>query len=153
MKKELILNLLPQPQAVTPNEKDASIFTLAPHPLYFTVDGKPTKTSVKIKDKEYEVEWDGEKLDIEEKPSYPWAKFDLSKYDNPLDYYSAVIFKFLFLAFPMILGIWLWSLIILLILTNWKWLLISLIGGAIFLPFLTKVLIQFKKDSGIDEDK
>lgn len=42
--------------------------TLAPHPLYFTVDGKPTKEKVKVEDKTFIITWNGEIVDLLEEP-------------------------------------------------------------------------------------
>lgn len=38
---------------------------LAPHPLYFTGDGKPVSIKIDINGQWYEVNWDGASLDLE----------------------------------------------------------------------------------------
>jgi hypothetical protein len=37
---------------------------LAPHPLYFTIDGKPTTINVNVEKGQYDVKWDGQYLSI-----------------------------------------------------------------------------------------
>lgn len=39
---------------------------LAPHPVYFSVDGRPASTSFEIKGKKYRIDWDGHKLSMTE---------------------------------------------------------------------------------------
>jgi len=39
--------------------------TLAPHPLYFTIDGSPKKEYVEIAGQKYVVNWDGHSLTLE----------------------------------------------------------------------------------------
>jgi hypothetical protein len=37
-------------------------FALAPHPLYFTIDGRPSEITVNVDGKDYVVKWDGKAL-------------------------------------------------------------------------------------------
>ena len=38
--------------------------TLAPHPVYFSVDGRPASTSFELHGKKYRVDWDGHKISM-----------------------------------------------------------------------------------------
>jgi len=40
--------------------------TLAPHPVYFSVDGRPASTSFEFNSKKYRVDWDGHSLKMTE---------------------------------------------------------------------------------------
>ena len=46
---------------------------LAPHPLYFTIDGRPSIIDVPLEDKTYQVVWSGSKLSLREKPKMGYA--------------------------------------------------------------------------------
>jgi hypothetical protein len=48
---------------------------LAPHPIYFSVDGRPSTKKVEVDGKVYDVTWDGSKLDIKEEEQRPGVDF------------------------------------------------------------------------------
>ena len=43
----------------------SSAFALAPHPLYFTGDGRPKKERITVDGQEYVIGWDGASLSLE----------------------------------------------------------------------------------------
>lgn len=45
------------------------VMALAPHPIYFSVDGSPAEEEVEVEGKHYLVKWDGKSLSIVEKPN------------------------------------------------------------------------------------
>jgi len=56
-------------------------FCLAPHPLYFTVDGSPTKIEVNVDGEDYHVVWDGTALALHKESDCP-DKNDQNKGEN-----------------------------------------------------------------------
>ena len=115
---------------------------LAPHPLYFTVDGSPAKESIEVDGKEYEVSWDGEKVGIREKPGYPWPWRSGTKETDKLEIISEFFLKVLMVSFPFMLGLWLWSLILLPFISI-KIFWISLGVGIPFFSYLMYLIYKF----------
>ena len=61
--------------------------TLAPHPVYFSVDGRPASTSFELHGKKYRVDWDGHKISMTEYTKkfcvwhdHPVSNFDLNQF-------------------------------------------------------------------------
>lgn len=78
--------------------------TLAPHPVYFSVDGRPSSTAFEMKGKKYRVDWDGHNMRMTE-----YSKRFFVWHDHPAPNFDATQFSFgcsgcLIILFSMIVS-------------------------------------------------
>jgi len=130
MTKELffILSVLPAISSTTlPLVKEQ---TLALHPLYFTIDGSPAETEVKVDNQRYRIKWDGRKLSMKQ----PTFLEDVKEFATGL-----VVF-----TFPWVASLWLWGLILTGIFGPWYWFFVSLIFGGIGVTAMCLIVLDDK---------
>lgn len=53
--------LMSQPLAA----RDSESYALAPHPICFSIDGRPSRTMASTRNGDFDVDWDGERLSME----------------------------------------------------------------------------------------
>lgn len=138
MNKELalILSLLPAP--ATNDIEHLREDNLAPHPIYFTVDGSPAREIVKVDGKEFVADWDGQRLDIyEQEPIY--IKLNTIYEKNAYGRYLKDMVAFIF---PWVTSLWLWSLIGLLLTGHISLFILSSIVGGFFVIVMSMIIMK-----------